>query len=461
MAAFLLAEKFLPSQIAPVLDGRQTDQMAKARASRTRDQEKAAGYVEHVIEVVTERTLNRDWPSGTLVTNAQTKLLPLFVLTSDSKDRFSVGLRIQIPHMFKEHFLFIPESDVLTTVVFTTEEQLLLFAIVSNNEYSKNIESLGLVRNRSIITNVATSPENLDDLDILLAKYMKKAREVADDEDMAVPVHFESARVILKHQRPTFTTVGSASNARFDDLQGWPAAALRLRTASILDRSEIPSSEMPFYTGHNTTFNQSRSYFSDKGTILTSEKRQIDATILALRGTTEPRREEKEERCRNCQQNDNSDSRDKKQEKEDIKNNLNHLDVLQLDVEHLVQQVWPWPLSPDDEFYQLNLIDRLDIIPDFTLYRQLVAYLLNGEQGAGSQYQRRLNAPSGRFAPVTTQQHNKQSQATTLSPSIRAVPVVNTVRAIQCSARRTTISHLAAKTTFTAMKGHYLNSIAS
>ncbi|KAF9157009.1 hypothetical protein BG015_008512 [Linnemannia schmuckeri] len=138
--------------------------------------------------------------------------------------------------------------------------------------------------------------------------------------------------------------------------------------------------------------------------------------------------------------------------------------VLQLDIEHLVQQAWPWSLSTNGKLHQQNSTDCLDIFTDIFLYQQLVAYLLNGEQEIGSQYQRHFDAPL-RMIPT---RHSPAAQQVVPRPSrsLRACerfhqltyfgPFNAQLGAISID---TTSSRLAAIVVFTAMKGHYLNSI--
>lgn len=66
------------------------------------------------------------------------------------------------------------KDDVLQTLELPSESHLLLYGIVSHNDYSKNVSNLGLVRNANIIAKIIEGP-----IPVMLTEYIKCANEGA------------------------------------------------------------------------------------------------------------------------------------------------------------------------------------------------------------------------------------------------------------------------------------------
>jgi hypothetical protein len=129
-----------------------------------------------------------------------------------------------LPHQ-RRQFGIYNSQEVLDTLELPSSNHLVLYGSVSNNDYTSNIKTLGLVRNLTLIKEI-----NEDVIDLMLRDYLTRAADLVDIDIEEKEKDFQRAISVFAYGRQT-PVQGAIGHSRFDELINRVQAAKSVRHA--------------------------------------------------------------------------------------------------------------------------------------------------------------------------------------------------------------------------------------
>ncbi|KAF9949650.1 hypothetical protein BGZ72_008598 [Mortierella alpina] len=248
--------------------------------------------------------------NGTVIRTIESKMKQVYVLTNQAKQALGTGLssKVTVCHCrteadlciarSKEHgnrprivvsgdsdvlgystiprflrnipktssFVWCNRADVLSALNLPSSRHLTLLAIISRNDYGKNIEGLGYVKNCDILRLIPEAP-----MDTMLDQYVVKAAQKVSRTTIERD-RFEPAFRIFYRLKDTPLPGYAPDNTAFLNRQQAFQLLKNIRFQNALQNRAIRTGPLPFYVAPGSQPNQFRHIFTSKDTILRRTK---------------------------------------------------------------------------------------------------------------------------------------------------------------------------------------------
>jgi hypothetical protein len=255
-----------PSRTTVYMDGSPPDQKAKAYTERTKDRVKTLREIDSLLEKVKKRSMDGKWTAKTVIQSISKKLAAIFRMSPGFTQRFLEGLGTvfpdvifcrgeadtQIAQSIAENpkatvagvdcirvavssdsdlmgyrsvtillrklsgtigsgFRLLRKDTVLTAIGFETADQLEALAIVSDNDYHKNLFQYGWASNVKII-KATPSEKTHNTLDILDHYIHQVNTEQSRTEGPVTRQTFQAPIQVFHNLNPSYNNICSQSS---------------------------------------------------------------------------------------------------------------------------------------------------------------------------------------------------------------------------------------------------------
>ncbi|KAI1306688.1 hypothetical protein EDD11_004691, partial [Mortierella claussenii] len=301
------------------IDGASSVEKRDEHRERTAVKDKHIKKLVELLKHMRQRSGDGRWTSPSRMKTIKSSLRQIFVLDKDDKDKLAVGLAspmkdgtsfkvcqcltesdvsdtdILIPCHIPTLLRPIPRSSGLAmynkyqaarVLELPTTDHLVLLGIVGHNDYSKNVPTLGPIRNIAIIKTLPSAP-----IDTLLQLYIIEAeRTTGSTIDR---LRFEtSRRVFVEHDDNVDSEASPKSNQAFKkcnkELQDLKQLRFDMAYLKKLD-NVLGDHHALHYKGRNTKSNKYRPLFESISTMLKGKEVDLRDTKPVPRPVQKPR----------------------------------------------------------------------------------------------------------------------------------------------------------------------------
>lgn len=304
------------------IDGGRNQEKEFARAKRAEDFSTNIEQIDKALTKMRQRADQGRFVNGTVIRTIESKMKQVYVLTNQEKQALCNGLSSMVevcscrteadlciarskrhgslPRIVvsgdsdmvgystitrflrniprTSYFAWCNRADVLSALDLPSPRHLTLLAIISRNDYGKNIEGLGYVKNCELLRTIPQGP-----VDAMLAQYIvqagRKVGRTTIERD-----RFEPAFQIFYRLRDTPLPY-TPDNTAFLTWRQTFQSVKDIRFQNAVQNRAVRTGPPPFYVAPGSKPNQFRHVFTSKDTIL---KRRKEVDLNNVRQFTRP-----------------------------------------------------------------------------------------------------------------------------------------------------------------------------